>query len=361
MFRNIVLLAVCVRAGLWILGLLAIRAAGLDPLSTDAVELWARWDAPHFLRVAEVGYRAQGEDALFIVFLPFYPLTVRAVAVVVRDLVLAGLTVSLVASVGAGWFLYRLVRLDAPHREAWRAVLLLFAFPTAYFLAAPYSEALFLAASLGAVYAIRRGSPLRSGLAGGIATGTRLQALPLLPVLALEALRDRPTATEGLRRLLPLSLAGAGFLVYLGINVAVHGDPLHFLEVQRSHWHNAAAPPWTPILDALGILAEGATGSDLAFIAWGRLLGTAFAVLVLGLGIRRLRLGDQLYGWLSLALLLSSSWLISLPRYLLGIYPLFVVLASRTRRPPIFWGTAAAGVVAQAALFWRYAQGMWTF
>lgn len=360
-FRNIVLLAVAVRAGLWVLGLLAIRSNGVDPLSSAAVDLWARWDAPHFLRIAEVGYRSHGEDALFIVFLPFYPLAVRAVVVVVRDLVLAGLTVSFVASIGAAWFLYRLVRLDAPHPEAWRGVLFLFAFPTAYFLAAPYSEALFLAASLGAMYAVRRGGLLGSGLAGGIATGTRLQALPLLPVLGFEAVRGRRPIAENVRRLAPLALSGVGFVVYLGINAAVHGDPLHFFEVQRSHWQNTAAPPWTPIHGAFGILAQDGTGSGFAFIAWGRLLGTAFTVVVLALGVRRLRAGDQLYGWLTLILILSSSWLISLPRYLLGIYPLYVVLGWLTHNRAALWGLLAAGATGQAALFWRYAQGMWTF
>lgn len=360
-FRNIVLLAVAVRAGLWILGLLAVRSTGVDPLSAAAVDLWAQWDAPHFLRIADVGYRPHGEDALFIVFLPFYPLAVGAVAAVLRDLVLAGLTVSLAASIAAAWFLYQLVRLDAPHAEAWRAVLFLFAFPTAYFLVAPYSEALFLATSLGAMYAVRRGRLLGSGIAGGMATGTRLQALPLLPVLGFEALRGGRAVTENLRRLPPLALSTVGFLIYLGINTAVHGDPLHFLEVQRSHWQNTAAPPWTPIQGALGILAESRPGSAFAFIAWGRLLGAGFAIIVLTLGIRRLRAGDQLYGWLSLILILSSSWLISLPRYLLGIYPLYVVLAWLTRNRAAFWGLLVAGTLVQATFFWRYAQGMWTF
>lgn len=351
---HILLIAVGLRVGLEVLGLLA---TGGD---AGALDLWARWDAPHFLRIAEVGYRTVGEDRLFIVFLPGFPAAVALVGLVVGDLVAAGLLVSLGASVGAGWYLYRLVRLDAAHAEARRAVLLLFLFPTGYFLAAPYSEALFLLGVVGSLYAARTGRWGWAGAGGALATVTRLTGIALLPALLWEAWRAHRREAEPLRRLVPLAAAPLGLLAYLGANLGVHGDALAFLDIQRGHWHQRPLPPWRSVVDAANGILQGASG-DFLFIFAGRIAGAAFAVAVLLLGWRRLTTGDHVYAWGSLLLVLSASWLISLPRYLLGIYPLFVVLAHLTRHRPVFWGTLGIGAAAQAFLFWRYAQGMWTF
>src|SRR5438445_12234880 len=137
-FWRVVGLVLATRVVLELIGLGSL-AAHHQPL-TRGLEMWSQWDAPHYLRLAQVGYRPHtvpGDDPLFIVFFPFYPLAVRIVATFVRNLIASGLAVSFAASIGSGWFLYRLARLDRDHDESWRAVVLLFAFPTAYFLAAP--------------------------------------------------------------------------------------------------------------------------------------------------------------------------------------------------------------------------------
>jgi len=126
-FWRIVALTTGIRVVMEFIGLLSLRAHD-QPLSR-ALVMWSQWDAPHYLRIAQVGYRPHtvpGDDPLFIVFFPFFPLAVKLVSFVFRDLILSGLIVSYAASIGCGWFLYRLMRLDVDHDEAWRGVLLLF-------------------------------------------------------------------------------------------------------------------------------------------------------------------------------------------------------------------------------------------
>ena len=359
--RDVALLAVGIRLVLLVVGLIA-TSGGHAPLGERALGLWSRWDAPHFLRVAEVGYGSTvGDDALFIVFLPGYPVLVAILSLVVRGHIVAGLLVSFAASVGAGWLLHRVVRIDTDDATAWRAVVLLFAFPSAYFLAAPYSESLFLLAVLGAVYAARTQRWARSGAAAALATATRLQALPLLGGLAVESLRGRVANRTRAARLAWVSLGALGFVVYLAINLVVHGDALHFVEVQRSHWSNRAAFPWEPLRNAVDAIAGGGLSEDLATIHWGRIGATVFVASVLGGGLSRLRLADHVYAWASLLLILSSSWLISMPRYILGIYPLFIVLATMLRTRVRFWTFASISFATQLWLFARYASGTWTF
>ena len=42
------------------------------------LEIWNRWDATHYLRLAEHGYTAAGDSRLSLVFFPLYPWLVRA-------------------------------------------------------------------------------------------------------------------------------------------------------------------------------------------------------------------------------------------------------------------------------------------
>lgn len=358
---RIALLALAARIGLELVGLASQHMHDLA-VWENALSLWNQWDAPHYLRIAEVGYvpwDVPGDDRLFIVFFPLYPMAVMIVAFVVRDLVAAGMLVSYLGCVGGAWLLYRLMRLDSDHNEAWRAVLLLFAFPTAYFLAAPYTEALFLFAVLGSVYAARTQAWPVAALGGALATGTRLAGVALAPALIAEALSARGTPGGKARRIVWVSLSATGLALYFLINWLVYGDPLWFLEVQNLHWSQRAVAPWVPLIDAIGGLDSPSDGHR--FIFWGRLSAFVFAVPLLVLATKRLRRPDWLYGWAGFALVLSTSWLISLPRYLLGLYPIFMVLAGLTRSKRVLVPMLVVGACLQAWLFWRFSVGRWTF
>jgi Gpi18-like mannosyltransferase len=359
-FIRIVVLALLVRVALEVVGLASLAAHG-QPTLGRGLDMWSQWDAPHYLRIAEIGYRPRsvtGDDPLFIVFFPLFPLAVRIVAFAARNLVLSGMIVSLLASVGACWFLYRLVAIDRDHAEAWRAVVLLVSFPTAYFMAAPYTEALFLFGILASVYAARTDRWARAGLAGALATGTRVSGVALAPALVAEAFAS---PGKRVRRLGWIALAGAGLAGYLVVNRVVYHDWFWFLTVQRTHWFQRAVAPWQTLVDAVRALITGPPNNTITFIYWGRLAGFAFAVTLLIAGLRRLRAADSIYAWTSLVLVLSATWLISLPRYLLAIYPLFIVGARLTRARTVFWPVVVLGAGAQAWLFTRYSVGHWTF
>ena len=119
----------------------------------------ARWDAVWYLSVADSGY--EGADSPRTAFFPLYPLLSRAVGELgggsQAAVLLASFAVSLAALFVALALLHRLTALELGRRAAGPAVLLLCAFPASLFLGAPYSESLFLAASIGAFYAARTG------------------------------------------------------------------------------------------------------------------------------------------------------------------------------------------------------------
>ncbi len=256
--------------------------------------------------------------------------------------------------------MYKLVRLERDHDEAWRSVLWLFAFPTAYFLTLPYSESLYLFGSVAALYAARtnRWAPAAAG--GILATVTRLQALPLVPALAIEAFRRKEVRAR-ISALAWSAVAGTGIAIYLAINWIARDHPFKFFEVQADHWANRGAWPWVPLIDAWRAVANGGLEGDFVLIYWGRLGATLLAVTLLLAGRRRLSLSESVFGWTALVLILSSSWLISMPRYLIGIFPLFIVLAHHTMSKRVLWPMLAVSAALQSYYFWHWAAGHWTF
>jgi len=358
---RILAMAVAIRLVLWGLGL-AVTGYLAQPFG-PALFVWSRWDAPHYLDIVRYGYSAHGPDALWIAFFPLYPFLVRLVAVVFGNLILSGLIVSLLTAVGSAYVLTKLVALDATPDEARRAAILLFAFPTAYFLAAPYSEGIFLFSVLAALYAARTKHWVAAGLFAAMATASRLVGIAVLPALAVEALWPLTPVREQIKRLAAVSVGLAGFVTYLAINARAYGDPLHFLVAERGRpWYQHAVWPWKPIVQAIGeIIYPRATGSWFWFVYPARLGAFAIAVGLLVWGRRRLRFTDHVFAWTALALSMCESRLISLPRYLLALYPLPIVLAYKLKNRPAFVTVVIVCFALQAFLFTRYALALWAF
>lgn len=102
-----------------------VRAlAGQPETLTQALEFWRCLDSRHYLDIARDGYIAAGERdrVVQLVFLPGYPLVVRTVMLLVPSDICAGLLTSALCFAGAGCVVYRLLRLDLPHRGAVRAL-----------------------------------------------------------------------------------------------------------------------------------------------------------------------------------------------------------------------------------------------
>jgi hypothetical protein len=104
--------------------------------------IWNRWDAVHYLNVAESGYggEASGEERFMIVFLPAYPGLIYLARLLIPDWHAAGLVVSNLCAAGAFCFCFLLTEKEMGCRAARGAVFYLSIFPTAYFFHVAYSE-----------------------------------------------------------------------------------------------------------------------------------------------------------------------------------------------------------------------------
>ena len=177
-FRTLVWIRVALWLGTAATLLWAPLRRGIPPFSaygglSDLVfGTFAQWDAVWYVHVADHGYDSDQVTAYF----PLYPLVVRAVAVVTRSTVVAGVLVSLAAAGAAAMLLARLARPLLGERGAHDAVLYLALYPIAFVFTSVYSEGLFLAAAIGSFLAATRGRAWTAGALGGLAVLTRATA-----------------------------------------------------------------------------------------------------------------------------------------------------------------------------------------
>lgn len=367
----------------------------------DAViGVWARWDSVWYLGIVEGGYQRDGHDSAFF---SLYPLVTwlaggfagRGAAVV------AGVGVSVAALLVALWFLHRLVELESDRQTATLAVALIAFFPTALFFSAVYSESLFLALSVAAVWFARNDRWALAGIVGGLAAATRSAGVLLVvPLALLYLLGPRGTGASakpylgalgrrGARRATHPVRAEAGWLALVPAGLAAHaahlwdrtGDPLAFVEAQRFWERDIAALGPLP-LGPLAGLVEGAiagveglwsmTFGDEGLVLW-RLDGAAvplatqnvellvflaFGVIATVGVLRRFPIAYGAYAACLLALPLtwtaSDVPLFSLSRFMAVVFPLFMWLAlwSRERRMGPWVVAAFAALLALYSARW---------
>jgi 4-amino-4-deoxy-L-arabinose transferase-like glycosyltransferase len=321
-----------------------------------AMDIWARWDSDFFLRIAEDGY-----DKASAAFSPLYPALVGALGrVLFGHYVLAGILISLAAGLAAFALLYRLGEELVGADAARRAVLYLAVFPMSLFLGAVYSESLFLLLSVAAFSLAERRRFLAAGITCGLALLTRPFGLALLPALAVLAWRAprRRESLAGLAAALPIAL------VYPLVLWAQVGDPFAFADAQgRWHRHLSWAGPlggiWSGFRDAVtGATPAGAAELHAAAVNWEGLVALVIFSALAVLAWKRLGAAYGLFAVLSLALPLSlpsDRWpLLSLPRFVLPVFPFFLALATLGRNP-----RAHATILSVSAIFLGVAVVQW--
>ncbi|HEV8120687.1 MAG TPA: glycosyltransferase 87 family protein [Candidatus Polarisedimenticolia bacterium] len=296
-------------------------------------DIWARWDSEWYLLIATRGYGADdafvglpvsyrhGDDAGFF---PLYPMLLRGVAATGLPPVVAGVLVSNTALLLAAALLRRLVEDERGPDEADRAVWILLAFPTSFFLSAVYAESTMLAAILGSVLLARRQRALQAGALAGLAALARPTGLLAIVPLVLELGRSASSWTDRARRVV-IGLLGpvAAIGGYMAFCQARFGEWAPFF-TRQERWRGATGGPWRAFVRYFEHPEiHGAHHSTIDFVC------AALLVLSLPWMVRRLRPADAAYGAVAILLPLGST-LWSYTRFASTLYPLPMLLARGT-------------------------------
>lgn len=353
-----------------VLTFIAVTLIGNKPVSfTVLLDAWKQWDAGYYLAIAQHGYVVAEDTAFF----PLFPLLTAGLSFVLfGHTLLASLIIANLGALAAFIGIALLATHEfgtpegpVPDDAGWRAVRVAAAYPLAFFLAAPYTESLFLASSVFTLYFARRGQWLWAALLAFLAGLTRPTALILILPLLWEYGRQqgwwqRATWHQGAwrSRLRPAALgklvlavgavpAAVGvFAAYLWYQM---GDPLIFEKVQGDVWHRQSVPLWTSLAD-LGrqiihpmivlngmTLKAGSYWRGLQVIDIGLLLAFLIITIVM---IRRMPFAYTLYMFGLAYLTLSvpnparPEVIQSTARFLVAAFPVFLILSRWTKGRP---------------------------
>jgi hypothetical protein len=109
------------------------------------------------------------------------------------------------------------------------------------------------------------------------------------------------------------------------------GDPLLFSHVQK-HWGRHFAAPWVSFEHSFRIITHAhmqqAVTTQVQELAF-----TILMIAVLAIGFRRLRLSYSVYMALSILVPISTSSLMSMPRFALVLFPMFALFGLWGARP----------------------------
>jgi hypothetical protein len=237
--------------------------------------------------------------------------------------------------------------------------------PMAYYFSAVYTESIFLALSVGCVYAARTGRWPLAGVLGALASASRntgvMLAVPIVLLYLYGPRADRPSPPRrpGLARLLPvhpvrpslgwvlLVPVGMGaYLLFLALSTGHAFTPFSSEQYWFHHFAGPLGGVWDGTVaawDGLRQLLHGPPPPVYFKLAGGPPLQVAgqnlmlFGFLVLGViafagVVRRLPFAYGAYALAALAVPLSypvtPQPLDSLPRYELVVFPLFMWAAS---------------------------------
>lgn len=338
-----------------------------DYLEYALLRNFVRWDSLWYIRIASEGYGWDQPAAFF----PLYPLSMRllhdAFGMSYR---IGGLLIANAAFLLALYFLVRLLSIDYSRDVVVRTLLLLVLFPTSFYFSAVYTESLFLFWTAGCFYFVRQGKWRTAGIFGFFASLTRnTGVLSVLPFL-YEYLALRNFEWRRIRRdILPVALIPAGIFAYMAYLHYKIGDGLGFVHAQK-YWNRSFQWPWATLWHGTwDVILKPRRGwlkynriCEAIAAYWGLLLAA------LSLWKKRLRLRGSYMLYMLAAILVpllspseANSYFYSIPRFVIVIFPLFVIWALLLRRTRWLIPAALFSIAGQWYLLDKFTRGMFVF
>lgn len=306
------------------------------------------WDGGWYVRIAELGYPQSagfGKPRADFAFFPLFPLSIRTVSNLTGlSPTVSGIVLSMLFGAVATALLWLLARNLGGADMADRAVALFSFFPGSIVLSMAYAESMMIALALVCLLALFARRWEVAGLAAGLATATRPNAVALCFCCAWAAgvaVRKR----REWRALVAPALSVTGVLAFFGFLWARTGNAFLWFDVQRRTWSERVdfgAGSFRRLQNALADPFDLHQPRDMnALVAT---LGLFFVVFAL-YALWRWRPPAILtvYTLVVIALAVMSQTLGLRPRFVLTAFPLLLALAAMLR------GTAYRAVVTCSA------------
>ncbi len=329
------------------------------------LKLWAVWDSQWYLNIAEYGYNDvrpfNPARHSTVGFFPLYSALISSLTLLTRDFLFSALLISNIFFLGAAFLMFKLVQKEMGEESAWRGLLYLFLFPTAYIFSAAYPESLLLFFWLAAAYAARKNRWLVAGGAGFCAAITKSNGvfigvifLIVLIQKIVELIRTRRERTGALSAIAPpliaLGLTVLGTTAVGMFHYILTGDFFANSHVQHGAWSHVWVNPlqgiWTHIFKYQ---------FDYAF---NGVVAVLFLVLLV-MGIRRIKITYTIFAGVVILFTASNGIMVGMTRYLASLFPFILLFASWGKNRYVHEVLVSVLVILQGCLFLFWMNGYW--
>ncbi|MDP3917978.1 MAG: hypothetical protein Q8Q30_02280 [Candidatus Woesebacteria bacterium] len=326
---------------------------------------WANFDGEHYLSIAIYGYKDLQQA-----FFPAYPFLMNIFSNFfgsgLESYLWSGAVLSNVLLLGSLILLWKTVTLDYSTKIAKLAIISLLVFPTSFYFGAVYTESLFLFSSLLTYYLYRRNKYLFSGLVGILMTLTRVYGIFVLFVILIDVLKNKPSIIEIVKqKIYWLGLSILGPLTYMWFCWKNYNDPFAFYNLQtlvgeqRSNYLILLPQVFYRYIAKI-IPNLDWSNFPIVFTTILELSIAILLLIILILSFRKIRWDYWIYIVLGYILPSLTGSFSSLPRYVVVLFPVFVILSlyfekmNKYLRLGIYLSLAIIAVIAQALFFRGY-------
>ncbi|QSO47168.1 GtrA family protein [Alicyclobacillus mengziensis] len=336
---------------------------------------YSHWDSGWYTEIAQHGYVTLKQTA----FWPMYPWMMSMVHMVTHlSYAASGILISLICFLIALFLLGLLVTRNFGYPVSVATMALYAFFPTSYYFDSVYTESLFVAFLIGAVYAANSGYFAFANVLAAFGTLTRNTGIVVCVILLAEYLRHRNMDLrfwrgEWWRRLnwsvLWLLLSPVALLLFSFYMKSRFGQLFPFLKAEKM-WYRQYMSPWRTFTGTLLQYIHGHTTLMSMQYELFEIVTFLFALALVVIGLFVCGRSMTRWSWwiyTFVVMWLASSepsinipdYLVSFPRYVLMLFPGFAFLGYAVKRK---WILIPIVVCLAAVLFWKsgaFFRGVW--
>lgn len=286
----------------------------------DLTKIHSQWDSDWYLSIVKNGYTIDENNTLSnIVFFPIYPALIKTVTSFSGlDPSLSGWSISCVFIFLSAICLFKLATEFHKESDPVLSVSLMLLFPTAFFLNAVYTESLFLFLSVTSFYLTMKRHYFSSACIGLLASLTRITGVLLFVPLLIQLFTQEGFTKKAIKKSSYFLLIPIGLLSFFAFHWIRFGDFFLFFKIEsawgRSFSFNADHFMFDSSASITNFLLDASYFIFIAVIS-----------LIL---LRKKMFAYATYVISTVVVAVSTGTLMSIGRYILVLFPIYLVGAS---------------------------------
>jgi hypothetical protein len=190
---------------------------------------------------------------------------------------------------------------------------------------------------------------------------TRLTGIVIIISLFLEYFHQKNWRIKQIRLdMLYIGFVPLGLIIYFIINYVVFGDPFHFLSLQQEVWYKTLSLPTEGGWNAITSVGWKEP-SQIIISALAEVIAVGFTLFFICWMVIKYRPLYTSYCWLTLLVFTSNSYWLSIPRYVLPLFPIYIILAHWSKNKAVCFLIVFIFLSLYALFAGHYTQAHWAF